>query len=598
MSGRFAIISAFFLLLFPVINGYASGKKEPKLENLTVVSPTEIQITFNWAKVKNQLDNEWEIYRAEVSSGQTKAVDSAFYRRIALVPVPKSGQLHSYYVDKTVETGQSYQYRINKKNSSNTLNFQPPVYVTMGSIEFINTENKIEVANQDYDSADTFVMPHGIYTGIISFSNDAYDITTDFDRNGVESGGFVLLDSRVQTDVLLDLFNREYKLSSNSGNAVYYAIHKAMANIYKNTEDKRLPQNVDSINIVTITSGVDNSSSDPNLVDIVDLPDFYTIPRKLRLENGYTTLLPDFFGNIKTWTLMLSRQGFESNNEADIISNADKKYVSYDANEFASEIQKITDGIIQNSESTSLTAIMPSYYQGALIKIQIDPLNWITGTVSFNSDKHYLSNLKCGPNDILASFDDVEGVMEAGEYAYKFTLAKNLVPSSQLNKDIFGSVLVNDIADKNTLIRIHRNSKVELGTAIVCFVLDCDNRIKQNNIDTVKKIVTDAINRMYEKTVNTGKSTGNNDKTLSIVYYPNKKNALSNLTAFIQKEGNKFWVTKFTSNSSDFSSPETKLGFWIQVGAYDNMENAVKTLKLLTDNNYKNAVIVHSSIDS
>ncbi|GHU44750.1 hypothetical protein FACS1894190_16390 [Spirochaetia bacterium] len=637
MLNRLPVIVGL-LLLFPIFNIYAGGK-QPGIENLTIISSSQVQITFDWHNEKNRAPQKYVLYRADPQIKKTpnytltaptevqeeKNYEFKVYKRIGFVPIAESGWRHSNFIDTGAVMGHIYEYRIFYLNDSAVADNLPETIdidqiekkIKSGNKQEIkiaspytkggflpdkiveNTKSKInftiqwnegvaeknytyglyrslssggvfeKIAEFNYNEAppsdtdlffsnvyyyqiyfvskdvkageqslppkinldilkefevrveikpDESTTPAGIYAGIISFANDAQDITKVTNIKGVETGGFVLLDSRVRTDDLVELFNNRYKLSANSGNAVYYAIHKAKANIVNNIIDGKLPASVDSINIVTITNGVDNSSANPALEDINMLDK--NISKDERSKNGYVKFLPELINTpvekygktIRTWTLMLSGENEAAKRELNIISSSENngRHISYTPDAFVEDLFEITDGINKRPVE-SLVAIMPSFYNGAVITIKIDNSNSITATVFFDeTGKHYLTDIKSEPSDIIEDFTRVEGIPEAGEYAYTFPLARNFLPKGLQSKDIEHSVYqnVNDRLEEDSasFIRIYRDTSVQRGSAIVYFVLDNEKAIGEKGIKIVNGVVSKIINQMYEKTV------GNNGK--------------------------------------------------------------------------------------
>ncbi|GHU30428.1 hypothetical protein FACS1894172_03700 [Spirochaetia bacterium] len=86
----------------------------------------------------------------------------------------------------------------------------------------------------------------GIYIGLITFNGTASD------RNY----GPLFLNSTNRDR----LKSQVSSIESNGTTAVYYAVHKAIANITTSANTHKLPANVDSINIITFTDGIDTAS--------------------------------------------------------------------------------------------------------------------------------------------------------------------------------------------------------------------------------------------------------------------------------------------------------------------------------------------------
>jgi len=87
----------------------------------------------------------------------------------------------------------------------------------------------------------------GIYLGVIKFANTAVDIISPP----------VLLNSAGKT-TLTNAITSNYVIADNIGTTMFYAIHKALANLTVN--EFSCPAKLDSVNIITFTDGIDLQS--------------------------------------------------------------------------------------------------------------------------------------------------------------------------------------------------------------------------------------------------------------------------------------------------------------------------------------------------
>jgi hypothetical protein len=92
----------------------------------------------------------------------------------------------------------------------------------------------------------------GIYIGLISFAGDTYSHNTS-----TTISNFYYLDSSGKSSIQSSL-NSNYYLASQSSTALYYAVHKALANL--RTAESALPSDIQSVNLITFTDGLDNAS--------------------------------------------------------------------------------------------------------------------------------------------------------------------------------------------------------------------------------------------------------------------------------------------------------------------------------------------------
>jgi hypothetical protein len=103
----------------------------------------------------------------------------------------------------------------------------------------------------------------GVYIGIISFAGDAVDLT---------DGAPVLLDYAGKDNLTSKIYST-YDRSPQSGTALFYGVHKALANL---TNISTYPAKLDFVNVVTFTDGLDNGSTGRSALDPIEEKEFNT----------------------------------------------------------------------------------------------------------------------------------------------------------------------------------------------------------------------------------------------------------------------------------------------------------------------------------
>jgi len=94
----------------------------------------------------------------------------------------------------------------------------------------------------------------GIYVGIIKFADQATDITTTSSTN---TKPILLNDSN--RSALISRLTSSYSIATSPGTTMFYAVHKALANL--TTNEFSFPTNTDSVSVITFTDGLDLSSA-------------------------------------------------------------------------------------------------------------------------------------------------------------------------------------------------------------------------------------------------------------------------------------------------------------------------------------------------
>jgi hypothetical protein len=664
---------------------FASGKKEvvapevmsPKVERPIILSSNQIHIDIDWSGVKNRSEYRYALYRGKIltkdqNSGSRSPNTYSFVKNLE-APYP---EITTPEEDDTVEPGYTYFYQIffiKKTDPARTDEFFPKRIDITRLEKWIGPEKtSIDPSSIELHNA----AAPGIYVGIISFSSEAIDITKTTNDEGVETGALVPIDSYSRTEVLLQQFTTNYKLSANNGTALYYAFHKAMVNILDNIRKDKLPADLKSIHIITLTDGSDNASANPALADIIQLNEDYKFPREDRLKNGYPKFLqsklwPYENSNIegiplRAWAVNLSPD--VGNQELMSIANTQDEHQIVKIEDVKKFFGAFAAGLDNVERQTILTVTLPSFYDSAEVAIRIrgegDP-ELVRGTIKFlNGIPHFQINLANSTPNINDKNIDVEAKKTGdNDYAYQFTLNKKLPPDTDV------SVLLNVDGkwreDKNEFIKdFNYNPFVERKSALVYFVLD-SSRSLSNDIDIIRDAVKETIEELYRKNIGEGQKNENETANKSVynvipseelplpkaifnqadfirlleennnaaTWYrieisntkadeniqiwkiisdaalgadlqatsslskigevsvvPSAAYGQRDVARLIAEEGEQLWIPRLIYNIPP-NLEGSGWGFWVQIGAYKNLENAVKTLQILYDNNLSNVSI-------
>jgi hypothetical protein len=99
----------------------------------------------------------------------------------------------------------------------------------------------------------------GVYVGIISFAGNATDLTT---KDYQHESTLYYLDSTWNSSYSSTSLKSKldsYTQATNSSTALYYAVHKALANLTA-AEPMFADDTIQSVNLITFTDGLDNGS--------------------------------------------------------------------------------------------------------------------------------------------------------------------------------------------------------------------------------------------------------------------------------------------------------------------------------------------------
>jgi hypothetical protein len=100
--------------------------------------------------------------------------------------------------------------------------------------------------------ADKKYAQEGIYVSLISFADNAAIL-----HHNNNNHDFVFLDSTGKSS-LSSILTNSYKRASESGTALFYGVHKGLANLTAN--EGEFPTDISSVNLITFTDGLDNVS--------------------------------------------------------------------------------------------------------------------------------------------------------------------------------------------------------------------------------------------------------------------------------------------------------------------------------------------------
>jgi uncharacterized repeat protein (TIGR02543 family) len=229
----------------------------------------------------------------------------------------------------------------------------------------------------------TTAMAEGVYIGIISFAGDATDLT---------GGTPVLLDYSGKNS-LTNRIDTQYNISTQGGTALFYGVHRALANL---TNMTAYPDKLDSVNVITFTDGLDNGSTGRSLLNSIEEQTFDT-------ENEYATYVKSQIDSrsINGKPITAYSVGVRGGDVTDILlfqSNLEKiasNGKSHELTDFSS-LQTTFDDIAANlltvNSSTSFNMITTLLSSGAKVRMTFD----VTGT---------------NPSDAAASSKYIEGTI-------------------------------------------------------------------------------------------------------------------------------------------------------------------------------------------
>ncbi|MDR2394613.1 MAG: fibronectin type III domain-containing protein [Treponema sp.] len=370
--------------------------------------------------------------------------------------------------------------------------------------------------NQGGNNSDT--RQEGVYIGIISFAGEAEDLT-----NGVP----VLLNTAGK-NTLLNKLSSGYAISSKSGTALFYAVHKALANL--KSRDTQYPPKLDSVNVVTFTDGLDNGSTGMSAANPIEEKTFDS-------DNAYTTYLS---GEITSRTIAgkpitAYSVGVAGNDVADTtkfqsdlakIASQGKSQSLTDFGNLQSTFQSIANGLQITHTSTTFTMKTTLLSSGTKVRMTFDVTGmnpsdaessskYIEGTITragtgSNMTYTFGSITYKGGLGSSEGAGPISGAINGSEVNFTFTWVAGYNPSTDESKakqwlkapDVT-AWQVNSEYDVGGAT----NTQTEKRSSIMYLVLDSSRSLNATQIGQIRSAATTFINSLYDQLNGSSPST-------------------------------------------------------------------------------------------
>jgi hypothetical protein len=298
--------------------------------------------------------------------------------------------------------------------------------VALATVELLPAKGKagitltLDAANSPY--------VEGVYIGLISFAGSASDLT---------GGGPILLDSSGK-DTLIGYIDNNYTIASQSGTVLFYSVHKALANLTSN--EPYYPANLDSVNVITFTDGLDNgtflaSNTSPIEGQTGVASDDYAtyvqqqIANRLISGKSITAYSAGVVGsdvdplNIPKFTADLAK-----------IASPGKSSTLNNFAQIQTQFEAIANGLVTTTSSIPEFMITtPGFDPGTTIRMTFDvtgtssaqanaSAKYIEGTMAFSSGAYSLTNISyAGGIDSASGTGPITGTINGSEVTFVLT---------------------------------------------------------------------------------------------------------------------------------------------------------------------------------
>ncbi|MDR3355746.1 MAG: SPOR domain-containing protein [Spirochaetaceae bacterium] len=511
-------LAVFALVLLPALESFAGGSNEPKLV-VTGPSDTSRHVSIDWSGLSKPEKYRWGLYRFDMEDKTYTLVNEI-------------EALQTSYLDEELEPpATKYFYKIERSSSNRDLVMTKPIRINKqeaarqmaassavgdGAGSSDSFQSNAGTAYTGYGAAakkeakpKNSTFNEGIYIGIISFSGKVNDIT----QNPDGSPALIPLDAPGR-QVLLEYLARSYVPSKTTGTALYYADHKALANLSAMEQDGTLPGNLDSVTVITFTDGTDTSSTDVDFAPLEDR-DF----RRRSSASAYRTYISQQLSTrkiagvrVNAWSIGIP--GRDIQNAAEFTQTLQSlASVPGNVSEFSEVSQMderltaIADDLNIYTPRMNLTLSTPAYPVNTLLRITFD------GDIGTPDASEYYVEARvswdeAGKGYALGNISAhgikyVEGRRLPGKrnetgIDYNILLNNDFqVPNvrqwyMQPGEDSFGWLPNSEFFARKTADFTH-----ERKSAIVYLVLDCSSSLTEKVIGDIRAAIGTFINKLY-----------------------------------------------------------------------------------------------------
>jgi hypothetical protein len=362
----------------------------------------------------------------------------------------------------------------------------------------------------------------GVYIGIISFAGDATDLT---------GGVPVLLDAAGKTS-LTNKLSSSYTIASQSGTALFYAVHKAFANL--KSRDTQYPTNLDSVNVVTFTDGLDNGSTGQSAQSPIEGQTFDS-------DDEYTSYINGQIGSrtIAGKPITAYSVGIQGNDVTNVtkfqndlakIASAGKSQTLTDFGNLQATFTSIANGL--QIAHTSTTFTMKTTLLGSDTKVRMTfdvtgdnaadgaaSTKYIEGTITRTGTGSSMAYTFGGISytgglGSTQGAGPITGTINGSEVNFAFTGVTGYTPATEESKAKQWLMSPGTTEwQKNSEYDVSgaTNTQIEKRSSIIYLVLDSSRSLNTTQIGQIRSAVQEFINSLYNQLNGSGNNNSGND---------------------------------------------------------------------------------------
>jgi cell division protein FtsN len=502
INAKFVLGVLFFLL---AAAAFARGVNDP---SVTVITPLENpqgrQITINWHDVQNPQQYQYILYRANRS-------DRSF------IPLQMVSPMESRFLDDNLPLPLSnFFYFVTHENMSRLSNgvkiTDEEIEAQLRTIPGYTGSSPGGVIVIQSDGA----YPYGSYNNqpaskqpAVRPLNDGISFSLIMFANQIVSQSPMIPLDPVGRQEILHLLDESYMRRETVGTALYYAEHTALASLSKLVSANALPNNLESINMITFTDGLDTSSTDVSLKS----------PDTNNFAGSQSAAYRNFVSQqiksrrvagkkIDAWAIgvpgrdIMNATEFQTTLDAIASSRENVSYLN-NVSQVESQLLNIADKIKVSTKRSHLTFNTPAYSVGTNVRLTFDnsryaddSMQYIEGRVSYSNGDYSLIGLH-GEGIIIGNGPVVTGKRSGAAVEYTITLdgeygegimqwykAANVGSYEWQQNSEFQQSKISDFTSTRK-------------SAVVYLILDCSSSLNEIEINRVRQAAIMFIEKLY-----------------------------------------------------------------------------------------------------
>jgi hypothetical protein len=368
------------------------------------------------------------------------------------------------------------------------------------------SENTIGMAYPRLTNINTEPLSGKAYIGIISFGPNADDLT----------GGSPIYLNRSGYNRILTILEKDYKKTTQQGTSLYYAVHKALANLAAN--ELRFPKDLVAVNLLTFTDGIDNNSTSLGLQPI-EKQNFGGKQSSSYLAYDQSQIAARKISGKSITAYAAGIRGNDVNDVAAftsslqaLASNSENFYELSNFAEVNTRFSEIANKLTVITTDMTFTVTTPSYPVGTKVRMTFDvPVNmtdggaaasskkFIQGEVSVNGGKYVLTNIVYGSGIGSTSGTAINGILNGTEVSYIFSSFTGYDSNTDTVKQWVqsGDSRIWQINSEYSLGESIKRG-VDKKSVVIYLVLDSSNSLHDNDIIAIRDAAKEFVRTVYE----------------------------------------------------------------------------------------------------